>query len=357
MQMGWLLALALALILVAIALSVRRSRRTGATAGRQAKSPLAASPDLSAISPDEQALVIAGAFEKFHKLAFNVRTLRLYSAQAHDGVIAATEAALSASSGELRYAPRRPLMLPQLLRAVNDDEASRQEIGAIIGRDPALAGNLLRLANTAFYRVRAQPVESIDRAIAVLGTEGIRSLIAAALLQPVFRSSGGAFTKFPEMTWDHTTFAAGAAEVCAAGFEDADPFAAQLLGMLMGLGTIIVFRATLDQYGVAGTPQPDAAIVAMLIDKHAAAVGRSVAGSWQLSTPMLEALAEQQSQGALQALSPLGQCLRAGRLAGALALLRHHEVMADEEARAALIQGGVPAGRADRIWARLNHPD
>lgn len=306
------------------------------------------------VSPEETTRSAAEIAGKFHKLAFGVRTLKLYSAHGHEPVIEATDAALAGASGELRYAPRRPLLLPQLLRAVNDTEASRREIASIIGRDPALAANLLKLANSAFYRVKEQPVESIDRAVAVLGTDGIRSLISAALLQPVFRMSGDAFREFPEVTWDHTFMVASAAEAFAAGSTEADPFAAQLLGMLMGLGAIIVFRATLDQYARHQDLQPQAAIIASLIDRHCAGVAKRVAAGWQLSDRMLEALGEQQPDRPLEQLSPLGQCLRLGRLAGALAVLHKHELVTDDEVQTALLFSGAPAARCGRIWARLD---
>lgn len=48
--------------------------------------------------------------------------------------------------------PRRPHLLPQLMRAVNDPDASGRGIAAIIAQDPALAANLLRIANSALYR-------------------------------------------------------------------------------------------------------------------------------------------------------------------------------------------------------------
>ena len=88
------------------------------------------------------------------------------------------------------------MQLPKLLQAINDETASRGALSQIIAGDPALAGNLLRLANSPFYRHSPEPIESLDRAVAMLGIEGLRSMIAAALMQPVFRISGGGFAQF-----------------------------------------------------------------------------------------------------------------------------------------------------------------
>ena len=160
-----------------------------------------------------------------------------------------------------KYAPRRPMQLPKLMRAINDETASRGELSQIIAGDPALAGNLLRLANSPFYRHGREPIESLDHAVAILGIEGLRSMIAAALLQPVFRTSGGSFAHFGEITWEHSLYAAGAAEGHASLIDNADPFAAQLLALVLGLATIVVFSLSRDMY-LAHQKLPAAATLA-----------------------------------------------------------------------------------------------
>src|SRR5512139_545061 len=48
--------------------------------------------------------------------------------------------ALARIGNETRYTPRRPSLLPQLLEAVNDEEASLRALARIISQDPALTG-------------------------------------------------------------------------------------------------------------------------------------------------------------------------------------------------------------------------
>ena len=121
----------------------------------------------------------------------------------------------------------------------------------MIARDPALVGSLLKLANSPLYRRGSKPVESVDRALAVLGTNGTRSLVAAALMQPVFRAADGDSARFAEIIWEHTQRSAAAAELHAAAVESSDPFTAQLVALVMGLGAIVVYRRVLDQYASA----------------------------------------------------------------------------------------------------------
>lgn len=272
----------------------------------------------------------------------------------HAEIISEVRLTLAEIADRPNYAPRRPMLLPKLVGAINDDSISRRELGQIIASDPALTGNLLRLANSPFYRIQSDPIESLDRAIAVLGLEGMRSLISAALLQPVFRITGGLFVNFGEITWEHSLRAASAAEAHAAIVENSDPFAAQLLSLMLGLGTMVVFRVGLDGYQTRNQ-SPHVGVLAMLIDTESAPVARRVGATWALSERIDAALADQATMAAARH-SSLGRSLQFGSFLGALAVLRARNVISDEAVAAALKCGGSQGPTYERIWTRLNPP-
>jgi hypothetical protein len=115
-------------------------------------------------------------------------------------VVASVLAAISDPATQKRLTPRRPNLLPQLMRAINDEDVSRRELSAIIARDPSMVGSLLKMANSAYYRVAAGRVESIERAVVILGSDGLRSLVASSILQPIFQiNSAKVFARFPEL--------------------------------------------------------------------------------------------------------------------------------------------------------------
>lgn len=272
---------------------------------------------------------------------------------AHFAIATAAEALLRQIEAQPKYTPRRPQLLPQLMRAANDPDVSLEAVARIIGQDPALSANLLRIANSPFYRVSLKPVESIERAVTLLGLDGLRPVIAAALVQPVMRTGEGAFGRFPTVIWEHTLLSAAAAADHARRVEHDDAFAAQLLGLLQGLGAIIVVQVLRDQYAKHPDLTPDARVAATLLDVWSAPTARRIADSWGLSDRIGEALDAQQSD-ALPA-DPLGRALRIGRIAGALAMLCRLGRMADDEGLARL-SGLDGAGRtwdpAD-LWMRL----
>ncbi|HUL46836.1 MAG TPA: HDOD domain-containing protein [Steroidobacteraceae bacterium] len=341
--------IALPVALIAFVLSGRRPRREEEQAPVPAPAPV---PPIQPEAPASAAPPAPEVASRLHELAFGVPPRPPSDEPAHREVVAAVDLLLSGPVLKPEYAPRRPLHLPKLVQAVNDENVSRRELAVLIAQDPALAGNLLRLANSAFYRVNSQPVESIDRAVTLLGTSGIRLLVAAALLQPVFRTASGEFRRFPDITWEHTQYAASAAEAYAAILADEDPFAAQLLVLLYGLGTILVFRAAMDEYARHGVPA-DAAAVAALIEAYAAHVASRVAHDWELSSRILTALEDQSDYMRSGNATALGKSLRFGRCCGAVAVLRHAELVDDDGGKAALAASGFGGPDCERIWARL----
>ena len=166
----------------------------------------------------------------------------------HAPVFQAVAQILERIEARPEYIPRRPSLLPKLLATINDPQAAMVEISRIIAQDPALTGSLLRIANSPMYRVSNLPVESIDRAVTLVGVQGVRSIIATALLQPVMSGTSGAFSRFPELIWEHTLYAASAAEMHTVQVERSEPFISQLIGLLYGLSAIVVFRIIRDQF-------------------------------------------------------------------------------------------------------------
>jgi len=68
---------------------------------------------------------------------------------------------------------------------IDSPSAGAADIGEVISKDPALSAQLLRLVNSAFYSFQ-EPVNSLKRAISVVGTRELRSLILSASAADVF---------------------------------------------------------------------------------------------------------------------------------------------------------------------------
>lgn len=272
---------------------------------------------------------------------------------AHMPLLLAASRDIAQIGNEPRYTPRRPSMLPQIMEAVSDEEASMRSLSRLVSQDPELTSELLRTANSPLYRVGSTPVESIERAAAIVGTQGIRTLITAALVKPLTGGADGASGRFGDIVWEHSLYSASAAEAYAARSQDCDPYTAHLLGLLHGLGSVAVYRAIMGQYATQPALTPDGPGVAQSLGAQSGVTARRIAANWGLSERTQEALEAQSTAAPTISEGPLARALRFGELAGALVLLGQRGEITPEEGRERLAGAGHAGPQVDRIWDRL----
>lgn len=277
--------------------------------------------------------------------------------RAHELIVAAALAAIGDPASQRKYFPRRPHLMPELIRAISDEGVAVRKLVPIVAQDPALVGNLLRVANSSYYRVSQRAVETIERAIVVLGSDGLRSVMAAALMQPIFQVPGaGGASRFPEIVWEHAVRSAHAAIPHAALVERENPFAAELLTLISGLAEIVLFRAVLEHSTrMGGRDVVDPLVIASILDSHSASFAWHIGADWRLSEEMLAALEEQMVSGSEPA-TPLGRSLRFGRRAGALAVLHTNSIITDASLRASLPPSGLSPPHLESMLKRLLRP-
>lgn len=302
-----------------------------ATAARTGRGDAASGPaDAAALDSDSLLTRHASALEP-EQLILQRLCARAFAdaASAPVAVSAAAQTAVEAAAVEVltridahpRYTPRRPQLLPQLTRAINDPAASAQSIAAILGQDPALAGNLLRIANSALYRRRGVPIEHLERAVALLGTEGLRQTVMAALLQPVITNDGSVFARCATLLWDHTLLSANIATRPAQGATRDDLHAAQLLALLYGLGSVVVVQVLRDTWSKRGEGGPAPDTLVSMLDTWSVPCARSISADWGLSVPVQRALEELAAGTEGEALGQLGRSLRISRAQAAAEML------------------------------------
>jgi hypothetical protein len=358
MQNTTMLALvfAAAVVVGGIALA-RRFRRGQAIEGAFSSSPRwMADPGASGDVPYSTAATedIASAC---YKLAFGVARFDYQIFDDHARVLALVENALGEAAGRQEYFPRRPLLLPKLLQALNDTESTRQELVRLILEDPTLAGTTLKRANNAFYRMSAQPVESLDRAVVVLGSDGLRSLVSTAILQPLFRLPKGFFDRFPEIAWEQAQRNAAGAQAYAQATGSEDPFIAQLLGVLRALATLVLFRLTLDKYRTFAGLMPRPEVFIRALQQHRGRLAIEIGKTWELSGVSIAALEEQCSELSPVRMSALGRAVYYGELAGSIATAVHHLASSAEDGQAILLQQGLAPDVAAKLLQAARDAD
>ena len=346
----WIVILIVLIVGLAAVLLKVVGKRPGAAAELPSERPDAAADTLQSDAIAYTNQTIEEAVARCFRLAFDGQRFDYQIVGEHAAVLASVARALDESVHERDYFPRRPMLLPKLLQAINDDESTRQELVRLIMEDPTLAGAVLQRANSAYHRVTPEPVESLDRAVFMLGTDGLRGLMAAAILQPVFRTPAGYFENFAGITWEQGERTANAAEACAKANADAEPIVAGLLGLISLLANIVLFRLTMDKYRDYPTLLPRAEVFIQAIRQQRACMASLIAQAWKLSDVSIAAFTEQQQQLSPARMSSLGRCVYFGDLCGVLSMLAVRSSLANDRAMALLIEQGADREAARAMW-------
>jgi HD-like signal output (HDOD) protein len=245
---------------------------------------------------------------------------------------------------DAKFFPRRPTLMPQLMQAVQDPAAATERLSRIVAHDPVLAADVLRLANSSRFRSTSQPIETIPRAIVVMGVDALRGLLAVAMMQPVFRASRNNFPRFPRMLWERTERAARAANSFALRVRPEDRFESQLAILLSALGPLAVYGAALEIYSQHPEARPNPSLLVELTSTLGTQMALHIARQWETS-PRLAAAIERSAR------EPMALALCVGELLGTLSLLEaQHLISADEAGEIAdsVGLGGEMLERSDR---------
>lgn len=145
--------------------------------------------------------------------------------------------------------PRIPSVIPMLLRSLRDRNVSNSQLAGQVAQDAVLVAAVLKQVNSSYFR-RASPVHTIEDAIAIIGQNGLRMLVASVAFKPLFNAGLGHFTTqgAPRM-WELAD-AYGVACRYFAKSRHVDGFEAFLAGLLQNVGAIVALRV-LDQAGGA----------------------------------------------------------------------------------------------------------
>jgi len=175
--------------------------------------------------------------------------------------------------------------------------ASAEEIAKVIAQDPALTARLLRIANSPLYGLTT-PVETIGRAIAVVGTWELLDLVLSTSIVSAFSSlTGGRFdlTRF----WRHSVLTATTARLLAR--QGPTPIERLFVaGLLHDIGLLILAQRFPDEAAdwmshgdTEGATHGDglARIEDEVLGFDHALLARTMLAQWQIGEQILEPVA------------------------------------------------------------------
>jgi len=144
--------------------------------------------------------------------------------------------------------PSLPAVAMRVLELAAQAQVDIAEIAAVISKDPALSGKILRTVNSSFYG-RSQSVTTLTHALVILGLSAVKTLVLGFSLVSNLR---GAPTRGfnHQAYWRRSVHAATAARIIAARAKlDQQQEECFVIGLLMDIGMLVLDQVAGERYG------------------------------------------------------------------------------------------------------------
>ncbi|MYL82760.1 HDOD domain-containing protein [Desulfovibrio aerotolerans] len=208
-------------------------------------------------------------------------------------------AASLASAGRRSLADINPPPLPEaylaLRRTAENPMSGTGDVAAAVSKDPSLVAYVLRLANSPLYS-SATPVETVSRAVGLIGLTEIVNLAAGAVLAKLFAAPPRPdLLSLPDF-WRHAVAVGLLARALARRRDEANRERFFVAGLLHDMGRLVLAVAEPDLVAAViaragdGRIAMDAAERLELAFDHAALGGR-ICDKWRMPDPLLEGVA------------------------------------------------------------------
>ena len=138
-----------------------------------------------------------------------------------------------------------PAIVYRVFDVMDNPKSTATQIGRIINDDPALTARLLKLVNSPFYGFTAK-VDTVYRAVALIGHKELRSVVVAASAIKVFDGIPSELVSMQDF-WKRSLSTAVTARVLAAFKREKEIERYFIAGLLHDIGSLLLFLKRPDE--------------------------------------------------------------------------------------------------------------
>lgn len=173
----------------------------------------------------------------------------------------------------------------KLQNALRNPEITIDDIEALIMEDPSLASQILRMANSAFYKGLGE-INTVKRAILRLGSQQVANLAMVVSQKQSYESENPAINRIMGKLWEHSfATAVGCRWIAQNCGYAADANVAFLCGLLHDIGKIVILKVIEDVQKQGTLPVSDQAIVEIISSSLHNESGYKLIKEWGLPEP------------------------------------------------------------------------
>lgn len=156
---------------------------------------------------------------------------------------------------QIKELPPLPLVVQKLIKVMDDEMSSAEDISRVLSSDQAMASKVLKLVNSSFYGLSGQ-VSTVSRAVVILGVAAIRNLALGLAVAKIMAT--GEKNDMRRRFWEHALATAAGAEILARAGGYPDPEEAFMAGLLHDLGYLVLLMAVPEEsLELIENPVPD----------------------------------------------------------------------------------------------------
>ncbi|MCB1682838.1 MAG: HDOD domain-containing protein [Pseudomonadales bacterium] len=184
--------------------------------------------------------------------------------------------------------PPLPAIALKIRKALSREDFEMAEIAAIVGADPAIAGRLIQVANSAIFRAQSH-CETVQAALVRLGVERTQNIVLSLATGMLFRATESGLRRHLVERWRHAIDVAALCAVLAKITPGLNSDKGMLVGLLHEVGSVPVLHAAREYAEFAQNP----GILMEIVEGLTPEVSPRVLAHWQFADVFSAAAAQQ----------------------------------------------------------------
>ena len=189
--------------------------------------------------------------------------------------------------------PSMPATGAKMLRMLEDPETTVDEIEDVLRHDPGLTGNVLRLANSAYFGIPSK-VASTRQAVLLLGLKKLIQLVIASCVNAVMDKPVPGYNMPPGDLWRHSIAVSIASEALVKDKKHIDAEDIFTSALLHDIGKLILGHFVKEEREaiekIADTGVPYVVAENMVLGTDHAEVGAQILGQWAFPRDVIDAV-------------------------------------------------------------------
>jgi putative nucleotidyltransferase with HDIG domain len=177
------------------------------------------------------------------------------------------------------FLPPIPAVMTELLHALGDKDIELKALANIVSKDPLMSMNVLKVSNSAFYRL-SNKVTTVDHAVKLLGIKEITGICIACGAYQSLKASRNVETFDFEDFWRHSVATGVVSRRLSQELEILDHNVLYFLGLLHDVGKVVLDRFDHNTYKAVIQATREENITIREVEKRLIGESHDVVGGW-----------------------------------------------------------------------------